>query len=58
MNKKLKTKSWFKKMMAVTILLGIGTTVMTHAQQPMPTIAQVDLAKYLGVWYEIARNPM
>ncbi|MHA3061265.1 lipocalin family protein [Acinetobacter sp. ANC 4636] len=58
MNKKLKTKSWFKKLVVATVLLGIGTSVMTHAQKPMPTIAQVDLAKYLGVWYEIARKPM
>lgn len=58
MNKKQKTKSWAKKLALATLLLGAGAWAMTHAQKPITTVAQVDLAKYLGVWYEIARKPM
>lgn len=28
-----------------------------RAQAPLPTVAKVDLARYLGRWYEIARLP-
>jgi apolipoprotein D and lipocalin family protein len=27
------------------------------AEQPLPTVSSVDLARYAGVWYEIARYP-
>lgn len=58
MNKKQKTKSWLKKLTLLSVILGAGGWATAHAQKPMPTIAQVDLGKYLGVWYEIARKPM
>lgn len=58
MNKKQKTKSWLKKLTLLSVILSAGAWVTAHAQKPMPTIAQVDLGKYLGVWYEIARKPM
>lgn len=58
MNKKQKTKSWLKKLTLLSVILGAGVWATAYAQKPMPTIAQVDLGKYLGVWYEIARKPM
>ena len=27
-------------------------------EKPLPTVAKVDLARYLGTWYELARLPM
>jgi apolipoprotein D and lipocalin family protein len=29
-----------------------------ESRQPIPTVASVDLARYAGTWYEIARLPM
>lgn len=58
MNNKQKTKSWLKKLTLLSVIVGAGVWATAHAQKPMPTIAQVDLGKYLGVWYEIARKPM
>lgn len=59
MNKKQKTKSWVKTAAAIGVCCGLAAwAVSAYAQKPMPTVAQVDLAKYLGVWYEIARKPM
>ena len=37
-----------------TVLLGAGCS---HTPAPLPTVAAVDLERYAGRWYEIARLP-
>lgn len=40
------------------VLVGLGMT-MAHAQtKPLPTVEKVELDKYLGKWYEVARKPL
>ena len=34
-----------------------GFQAFTWAAQPLPTIASVDLPRYLGTWYEVAKFP-
>ncbi|MDL5030321.1 lipocalin family protein [Pelomonas sp. APW6] len=39
-------------------VLGLGPTSVAHAEDaPLPTVAQVDLTRYTGRWYEIALLP-
>jgi apolipoprotein D and lipocalin family protein len=41
------------------VLLGLGATTMAYAQkQSLPTVEKVELDRYLGIWYEVARKPL
>ena len=41
------------------VLTGLAVATVAYAQsKPLPTVERVELDKYLGVWYEIARKPM
>ena len=42
----------------VALALGLLANLPAHAEQPLSTVAQVDVARYSGQWYEIARLPM
>jgi apolipoprotein D and lipocalin family protein len=48
-----------KEIIAGTALAGIGLAAFVLASQnnPLETVKHVDLEKYLGKWYEIARFP-
>jgi apolipoprotein D and lipocalin family protein len=37
----------------IAAILGSGA----HAAQPLPTVSAIDLSRYLGGWYEIAKFP-
>ena len=41
------------------VLIGLGMATMAYAKnKPLHTVEEVELDKYLGVWYEVARKPM
>ena len=41
------------------MLTGLAVGTMAYAQsKTMPVVERVELDKYLGVWYEVARKPM
>lgn len=57
----LPSTSW--RMAKITVggivLAGLAMSSYAHAQaKKMPTVEKVQLDKYLGQWYEIARKPM
>jgi len=43
--------------LAAVALVAFAATWPVRAQTPLPTVAKVDLERYLGRWYEIARLP-
>ncbi|MRR09019.1 hypothetical protein EG831_02795 [bacterium] len=45
-----------KNMLAVMMLLGAATMTMADTK-PLQTVPRVDLARYLGTWYEVATIP-
>lgn len=42
------------------VLIGLGTATLAYSKtnEPMKTVEKVELDKYLGVWYEVARKPL
>lgn len=41
------------------VLLGLGMATMAYAQTKLlKTVEKLELDKYLGVWYEVARKPL
>ncbi len=41
------------------VLFGLGAVTMAYAEtKPLATVEKVELDKYLGTWYEVARKPL
>ena len=41
------------------LLLGLGIATMAYAKdEPLKTVDKVEVDRYLGVWYEVARKPL
>lgn len=43
---------------ALWLCLTLGACTGPESRQPLPTVLSVDLGRYAGTWYEIARLPM
>ena len=53
-------KKWKMHMIIISALFALPTAVSTAQDQsppPLDVVPAVDLNKYAGVWYEIARLP-
>jgi apolipoprotein D and lipocalin family protein len=52
---------YIKILLAVTAVLGLGALTLANAGSsglpPLQTVEKVDLNRYLGKWYEVARLP-
>ena len=45
--------------LGAAVLIGLGAATMAYAQtKPLQTVEKVELDRYLGMWYEVARKPM
>lgn len=52
-------RSWLIVMLTLGVGWLVGATTPAVAQTPaLPTVAALDLQRYVGKWYEIARLPM
>lgn len=41
------------------VLIGLGAATLAYARSDsLPTVEKVELDRYLGTWYEVARKPM
>ncbi|HAD69235.1 MAG TPA: hypothetical protein DCF90_05845, partial [Acinetobacter radioresistens] len=61
MTKNISKAGWQLTKIAVggALLTGLAVGTMAYAQsKTMPVVERVELDKYLGVWYEVARKPM
>lgn len=61
MTKNISKAGWQLTKIAVggALLTGLAVGTMVYAQsKTMPVVERVELDKYLGVWYEVARKPM
>jgi len=51
-------KHLMRPLLALVVLSGCATTTTARRQlPPLQTVPQVDLARYVGTWYEIANFP-
>lgn len=48
-----------KVALGIAALLALGTVTIAYAKQaPLQSVDHVELDRYLGLWYEVARKPM
>jgi len=55
-----KDKSNLKKLLPLAGAVAVAVLLnrSSYAGEPIPTVAKVDLSRYQGTWYEIARLPL
>jgi apolipoprotein D and lipocalin family protein len=55
-----KNKSNLKKLLPLAGAVAVAVLLnrSSYAGEPIPTVAKVDLSRYQGTWYEIARLPL
>lgn len=48
-----------KIVLGSAVLIGLGMATIAYAQNPpLKTVEKLELDRYLGVWYEVARKPL
>lgn len=57
MSKQRGLRNWRGLLVGWLAALGCGCTPAGQNLPPLPTVAQVDLQRYVGSWYEIASYP-
>lgn len=57
-SKPTKSRTWLKRGVVIALGAAALTSVAMASDGQPQTVQQVDLAKYTGTWYEIARFPM